>query len=86
MRERNDPLRRPDERCDVLRAVPGGGDESHGRSDQNPVCLPVSPCVAEIYGLVVVDPGVGKQSGVECVVRVVVRQNDVGDTIRLDSE
>jgi hypothetical protein len=66
---------------DVLVSVSAHVEQEDVRREVKPVRLPVGPQITLVDGPVVMKPGAWEERSVDRVVRLVVREDDVGDVV-----
>ena len=71
---------------DVLPRVTGGLQQLHRRRHRVPLRRPIDPDVVLVDRPVIVKPGVGEESGVQGVIRMMVAEDHVGDGGRADAQ
>ena len=81
MGEDNESIVGSRKRRDVLVSVSAHVEQEDVRREVKPVRLPVGPQITLVDGPVVMKPGAWEERSVDRVVRVVVREDDVGDVV-----
>src|SRR5579863_2349664 len=79
MSKRQNAIVCPNKCRDVLGSVAGGLYQANGRGKRVTFRGTTFPDVVFVNSPVVVEAGIREKSGVECMVRVVMREDDVGD-------